>query len=47
MYFVGLHNGQVIVLNYYMLNIMFHVNGTIDSGKMSSIYNVSFHACNN
>ena len=26
MYFVGLHNGHVIILNYYMLNTMFHLN---------------------
>ena len=25
MYFAGLHKGQVIILNYYMLNIMFHL----------------------
>ena len=31
MYVFGLHNGQWILINYYMLIIMFHLNGTVDS----------------
>ena len=33
MYFVGLYNGQVIILNYYMLNIMFHLLNYRQWGK--------------
>ena len=38
MYFVGLHNGQVIILNYYMLNIMFRLYWTIDSEEKCLAY---------
>ena len=42
MYFVGLHNGQKILLNYYMLNIMFQLNLTVVSVEKCLAYTLYY-----